>query len=233
MPAAVAELKINSMNLMYYHWLLIIGVASSIALHQKSFPIIQRKGRIGLGLFFILYGFSILTVNEIQRVWLSFFMNQLPILSSESLLKSKNNSSSFIQQILITVAFVNIFCGLCSLFRKRLKISSILMFAMFLPLLLYEVNILNEATVNQSKIMLKLDKIPGAQKIEHLMAYHTRYIYPVHYLCLRILQLIMIFSGILVEMLGIYDSGSGGGKKSMIVDEEGNHISKKESKKKR
>merc|ERR1712228_913891 len=180
MSANVSKLTINSINLTSYHWLILIGVTSSLCIHMISYPEYSKIGRWGLGIFYILYGVAIMVLSEFQRPFIL-------LLHANNFIDSSMNNATILR-ILLILAFVCMASGLSLLSRtKYLKIGIVLL-------------------IGQSKRNEKEHGIGQNDKvdIQSMLEYHEQYIYPTDYQLLRIINLAMILSGTLFELLKIY-----------------------------
>eukprot|EP01084_Bolivina_argentea_P101299 181650_1 len=194
MTANVASLSIHSTNLIAYHWLIIIGVVSSICCHMVVYKDYSRIGRIGLGLFYILYGVSIMLLNEFQRPFIHTLTNY-------NIINNSMDNSAIIRIILI-ISFICCACGISLITNvKYKKLGIFISIGYILILISYETECL---LIGQKK--RKMYGISDTNiDLKLMLKYHNKYIYPTDYQLLRIINLTMILSGNLFEMLKIYN----------------------------
>ena len=207
MTASVATLAINSTNLIAYHWLIIIGIVSSICCHMIAYEDYSRIGRLGLGVFYILMGISIMVLSEFQRAFMYFFVNY------NLINESMDNQSAL--RVILVFSFICCGCGISLLTNtKYKKLGIFISIGYILILISYELNCL---LIGQKKRETKgLPQFEfsdtknlgdGVLNIDlgAMMKYHDKFIYPTDYQLLRLINLLMILSGTLFEMLKIYN----------------------------
>ena len=200
MTANVAELAINSTNLISYHWLIIIGVVSSICCHMIVYEDYSKIGRLGLGVFYILYGIAIMLLSEFQRPWIYY-------LSQYGFINDKMDNQSLIR-VLMTVEFICCFCGISLLTNtKYKKLGIFISIGYLLILIFYEAQHL---LIGQKKRNSDIGGFEHFAKgdmnidLKSMLKYHEKYVYPTDYQLIRLTNLCMILSGTLFEMLKIY-----------------------------
>ena len=111
MSANASKMVINSLNLASYHWLILVGVVSSICVHMISYSEYSKIGTFGLGIFYILYGVSILILSEFQRPWVH-------TLAVNNLIDSSTSNGAMIR-ILTVIAFLCMASGLSLLLKTK------------------------------------------------------------------------------------------------------------------
>ena len=138
------------------------------------------------------HGLYIYNILNKHRAWAMFLMKL-------TFIDFKSMDEKLTVRLLMILGFLIIANGVCLIMKRYMKPAILAQTLLIIPLILYEMNNVENSVKRAEYIDKGLDKIDaiGGINLNKMLSLHNEIIYPIHYQILRIFDYIVILSGML------------------------------------